>query len=63
MFFDVIESYGGRQVADFFSVWSLIALVLYFITSSDSGSHCLTVYLRHFRSACHSEDNSRHSPL
>jgi hypothetical protein len=43
MFFDVIESYGGRQVADFFSVWSLIALVLYFITSSDSGSYVIDI--------------------
>ena len=36
MWFDVMRSYG--DVGDFLSVFSVIAIVLYFVTSSDSGS-------------------------
>ena len=43
MWFDVMRSYG--QLGTFLSVFSLFAIVLYFVTSSDSGSlviDCLT---------------------
>ena len=43
MWFDVMRSYG--QLGPFLSVFSLFGLVLYFVTSSDSGSlviDCLT---------------------
>ena len=36
MWFDVMRSYG--DIGSFLSVFSLIAIVLYFVTSSDSGS-------------------------
>ncbi len=36
MWFDVVRSYG--QIGPFLSIFSLIAIVLYFVTSSDSGS-------------------------
>jgi choline-glycine betaine transporter len=36
--FDQLSSYGPRGFSDLLSVWALMALVLYFITSSDSGS-------------------------
>jgi len=38
VFFDQISSYGGQGFGDFLSIVSIIALVLYFVTSSDSGS-------------------------
>ena len=43
MWFDVMRSYGG--LGTFLSVFSLFSIVLYFVTSSDSGSlviDCLT---------------------
>ena len=43
MWFDVMQSYG--QIGTFLSVFSMFAIVLYFVTSSDSGSlviDCLT---------------------
>ncbi len=36
MWFDVMRSYG--QVGQFLSVFSLFGIILYFVTSSDSGS-------------------------
>ncbi|XP_057293165.1 glycine betaine transporter 1-like [Hydractinia symbiolongicarpus] len=36
MWFDVMNSYG--DIGDFLSVFSLIAIIMYFVTSSDSGS-------------------------
>ena len=36
MWFDLMRSYG--QVGKFLSVFSLIGIILYFVTSSDSGS-------------------------
>jgi len=36
--FDQLSSYGPRGFSDLLSVWALMALVLYFVTSSDSGS-------------------------
>ena len=36
MWFDVVRSYGS--IGPFLSVFSLVAIVLYFVTSSDSGS-------------------------
>jgi len=36
--FDQLQSYGPRGFTDFLSVIALLALLLYFITSSDSGS-------------------------
>ena len=38
VFFDQITSYGGQGFGDFLSIISIVTLVLYFITSSDSGS-------------------------
>ena len=43
MWFDVMQSYG--EIGTFLSVFSMFAIVLYFVTSSDSGSlviDCLT---------------------
>ncbi len=36
MWFDVMRSYG--DIGPFLAVFSLVAIVLYFVTSSDSGS-------------------------
>ena len=36
MWFDVMRSYGG--IGEFLSAFSLISIILYFVTSSDSGS-------------------------
>ena len=36
MWFDVMRSYSG--IGEFLSMFSLIGIVLYFVTSSDSGS-------------------------
>merc|ERR1719343_742535 len=38
IFFDQLSSYGPRGFSDLLSVVAMIALLLYFITSSDSGS-------------------------
>jgi len=38
IFFDQISSYGPRVFSDVLSVVAMVALVLYFVTSSDSGS-------------------------
>mmetsp|Transcript_31451 Transcript_31451/g.93412 ORF Transcript_31451/g.93412 Transcript_31451/m.93412 type:complete len:897 (-) Transcript_31451:24-2714(-) len=39
IFFDQINSYGPRGFSDMLSVISILALALYFVTSSDSGSY------------------------
>lgn len=39
IFFDQVSSYGPRGFSDLLSVISIVALFLYFVTSSDSGSY------------------------
>ena len=38
MYFDQVTSYGSQGFGDFISLLSIIALILYFVASSDSGS-------------------------
>lgn len=38
-FFDTVSAYGGEGLASFMSAIGLIAITLYFVTSSDSGSY------------------------
>eukprot|EP00746_Dinoflagellata_sp_MGD_P136124 gnl/MRDRNA2_/MRDRNA2_70101_c0_seq1.p1 gnl/MRDRNA2_/MRDRNA2_70101_c0~~gnl/MRDRNA2_/MRDRNA2_70101_c0_seq1.p1 ORF type:complete len:916 (+),score=91.06 gnl/MRDRNA2_/MRDRNA2_70101_c0_seq1:136-2748(+) len=44
IFFDTMASYGPRGFADFICTVATIALILYFVTSSDSGSYVVDMF-------------------
>jgi len=43
IFFDQMASYGPRGFSDLFSVIAIVAMALYFVTSSDSGSYVVDI--------------------